>query len=171
MMSPEERKRRQREASERWTKAHPEEALARFRRYEAAHKEARAARRKARRAANLGAVRVKEQAWRDAHRELRREWSRQAQRRSTVKRFGIDYERVAAAQGGGCAVCSSKPHPRKRLAIDHDHATGAFRGLLCDGCNRALGFVRDDISRLERLIVYLAESRYPRAINDPVKQG
>lgn len=56
------------------------------------------------------------------------------------KQLGLtieDYDRMLAAQGGGCAICGTTPKTR-RLDTDHDHATGAVRGLLCHRCNRAL---------------------------------
>lgn len=45
------------------------------------------------------------------------------------------------------------------LYIDHDHGNGAVRGVLCRGCNSALGFARDDATRLAGLITYLASNR------------
>ena len=48
-----------------------------------------------------------------------------------------EYARRLVAQGGGCAICGAAPKTR-RLHVDHDHATGAVRGLLCHRCNRAL---------------------------------
>ena len=57
-----------------------------------------------------------------------------------AKQLGItdaDYARLLAAQGGHCALCPATPKTR-RLHVDHDHATGKVRGLLCHRCNRAL---------------------------------
>jgi hypothetical protein len=50
-----------------------------------------------------------------------------------------------------CEVCEQ---PGK-ISFDHCHATGAFRGWLCDRCNVALGMVRDDPAVLRRLAAYL----------------
>ena len=53
----------------------------------------------------------------------------------------------------------------ERLAIDHDHDTGAVRGRLCGGCNSALGFLKDDPSRIAGLLRYLeasSEERFER---------
>lgn len=48
-----------------------------------------------------------------------------------------EYDALLAEQGGVCAVCGMPPKVR-RLDNDHDHLTGATRGLLCHRCNRAL---------------------------------
>jgi hypothetical protein len=57
-----------------------------------------------------------------------------------AKALGVsndEYARLLAAQGGHCALCPNTPKTR-RLHVDHDHATGRVRGLLCYRCNRAL---------------------------------
>ena len=46
-----------------------------------------------------------------------------------------DYEQLLEAQHGGCAICGRPPRTR-RLHVDHSHATGKIRGLLCFTCNR-----------------------------------
>ena len=50
-----------------------------------------------------------------------------------------EYERLLEAQGGRCAICDQAV--AGTIAVDHDHATGKVRGLLCSGCNTALGVV------------------------------
>jgi hypothetical protein len=69
-------------------------------------------------------------------------------------RYGItaaEYERMLAEQGGVCAACRLVP-PKH---VDHDHKTGRVRGVLCSGCNQALGNIQDDVRRLRGLIDYL----------------
>jgi len=44
------------------------------------------------------------------------------------------------------------------LHVDHDHITGALRGLLCSACNTGLGFFRDHPELLKRAIEYLNQS-------------
>lgn len=60
-------------------------------------------------------------------------------------------------QGGKCAICQSPYEGRenKRLHVDHNHATGKVRGLLCGFCNRALGWAKDDAKRLEAMLSYI----------------
>lgn len=84
-----------------------------------------------------------------------------------VHRFNRDYrgkahitiEEYAALhrkQKGLCAICHGPPSGRfQRLAIDHDHATGAIRGLLCSSCNMGLGYFKDAGSALRAAARYL----------------
>ena len=80
------------------------------------------------------------------------------------KTYGItheDYDRMLAEQGGGCAICGSATPRTKRseyLHVDHCHATGAVRGLLCGPCNAGIGSLGDNIGRLEAAIRYLNET-------------
>lgn len=50
-----------------------------------------------------------------------------------------------------------------RLHIDHDHATGKFRGLLCPDCNLTLGKMKDDPELLRRAADYLERDNEARA--------
>jgi hypothetical protein len=82
-----------------------------------------------------------------------------ANRRSYLKRkYGVTpewYDATLAAQGGGCAICGRPPRPDISLHVDHDHATGALRRLLCFGCNNLLGDARDDAALLAKASAYL----------------
>jgi hypothetical protein len=69
------------------------------------------------------------------------------------RRYGLtsaDVDAMIEAQGGTCATCNAKPEH-----VDHDHATGKVRGVLCFNCNQALGNVRDSAETLTRLRSYL----------------
>jgi hypothetical protein len=68
-----------------------------------------------------------------------------------------EYDRLLAFQGGACAICQNIPRT-KRLAVDHDHKSGAVRGLLCRSCNyKVLGGVKDSVDTLQRAITYLQD--------------
>lgn len=67
------------------------------------------------------------------------------------------YTRALESQSNACKICL-RPAQTKRLAIDNDHKTGRFRGLLCDTCNRALGYAQDSKVILQSMIEYLEET-------------
>lgn len=76
------------------------------------------------------------------------------------KRYGLleeDIARRVEEQGGRCAICNARFEVGKKASfhIDHDHKTGAVRGLLCATCNLALGMLGDDVERVELAIAYL----------------
>lgn len=66
-----------------------------------------------------------------------------------------DYARLYEFQGGLCALCRRATGASRRLSVDHDHATGDVRGLLCRPCNTLLGHARDRLSFFRRCIGYL----------------
>lgn len=69
-------------------------------------------------------------------------------------RYGIgaaDVEAMVAAQGDQCALCRTRPATQ----VDHDHQTGAVRGILCLLCNAGLGAFRDDPEIIASAIEYL----------------
>lgn len=87
--------------------------------------------------------------------------ARRAQRDGHLRRkFGITidaFEEQLAAQGGVCAICRREPHPTISLHVDHDHESGALRGLICFDCNAGLGKFRDDRGLLAAAARYLLE--------------
>jgi cytochrome c1 len=84
-------------------------------------------------------------------------------RRNLRRNYGLtveQYEALYRAQGGVCAICKGVPTgKRARLAVDHDHETGAVRGLLCDHCNRGLGGFRDNPERLRLAAEYVEKHK------------
>lgn len=68
--------------------------------------------------------------------------------------YGItvgQYEEMLLSQEGLCYLCQ-KDAP---LVVDHDHATGKVRGLLCRECNLALGFFYDNPQVMAKAITYV----------------
>jgi hypothetical protein len=56
-------------------------------------------------------------------------------------------------QKGRCAICHDMT---RRLVLDHEHSEESLvRGLLCDSCNSALGFLKDSPEALRNAIAYL----------------
>ncbi len=83
-------------------------------------------------------------------------------------KYGItagQYADLYAFQGRVCALCLVANGKTKRLAVDHDHATGKVRGLLCGPCNQMLGQARDQIAFFERAADYLRQPPFERMNN------
>jgi len=109
------------------------------------------------------------QKWAKENRELynkqRRDWARSHKRKpqnpvskkkSHLKlRYDLTIERhdaMLTEQDNKCAICLEPfgvPH------VDHDHLTGKVRGLLCKGCNSAIGNLKDDPVIVDRASEYL----------------
>lgn len=98
-----------------------------------------------------------------------REWVRQnieraqankarSSHKRNLKAYGLDeesYRRLRAAQDDRCAICSRPFKDKPRPNIDHDHATGEIRGLLCSKCNTGIGMLGDDPDVLLLAVAYL----------------
>lgn len=87
------------------------------------------------------------------------------------KRYGITaayYWEMFDRQDGRCAICRKPPEKPSRLRIDHCHATGHVRGLLCSGCNVAIGILGDTARTMKWAIEYLErfEQRHARGSGD-----
>lgn len=89
--------------------------------------------------------------------------------------YGItlnEYNKMFLDQKGNCKICNKHQSEFKRaLNVDHCHNTGKIRGLLCDKCNRALGWFDDNIESLERAIKYLKPMPSPPKNADPATQA
>jgi hypothetical protein len=112
-----------------------------------------------------GYMRERARAWRLANPEYVKEYRRKNRRAiyitESMRKYGITrewFDEQMRVQGQACATCAlpfdwddkqTKPH------IDHCHATGKVRGLLCNGCNTILGLVSDSAERLSKLTEYL----------------
>jgi hypothetical protein len=69
--------------------------------------------------------------------------------------YGISIDEVRALLARPCDVCGDAMTSLKTHHIDHCHDTGKVRGVLCHGCNTALGLVREDTQVLRALISYI----------------
>lgn len=67
------------------------------------------------------------------------------------------YHQMLKLLDNRCPICRRSFLPRRGPAIDHDHRTGLWRGLLCSSCNYDLGMLRDDYAWLLRAATYLLD--------------
>lgn len=81
------------------------------------------------------------------------------QRKNHLKmKYGLTlaaYEAMLARQAGACAICRDSVPAGVKLHVDHDHATGAVRGLLCASCNLGLGKFKDSRRVIAMAFTYL----------------
>jgi hypothetical protein len=99
--------------------------------------------------------------------ERQREISREKMyRMRQTSPAGMQHRQLLEARGhGACAICGFEEEVKsargrlRRLVIDHDHATGIVRDLLCSRCNAALGLFRDDVEVLLAAAQYLVKHR------------
>ena len=70
-----------------------------------------------------------------------------------------DYDLWFEKQNGVCRICGNAPPDGRNLHVDHDHATGVVRGLLCQTCNSMLGMAQDNVDILAAGIAYLTERK------------
>ena len=102
-------------------------------------------------------------------------------RKSLRQKYGMSldtYDAILKKQGGRCKICrADKPGGAGAkfnvFSVDHDHNTGAVRGLLCGLCNITIGSAREDAEILRATVKYLdaaplfsipAGGRFKRAV-------
>ena len=89
--------------------------------------------------------------------------------------YGIteeEYWAIYRYQLGHCFICERATGAKKRLSVDHCHASGLVRGLLCTACNRnVLGHLRDNKDAFVRVIDYLTQPPAVRIIGDRIVPG
>jgi len=79
-------------------------------------------------------------------------------RRDLKKHYGITleaYNDLFTQQSKKCGICKSNVSGGKGWHVDHDHETGAVRGILCHFCNLALGHFKDNPEIMNKAIKYL----------------
>lgn len=73
------------------------------------------------------------------------------------RKYGLSvtgYQNLLAQQNGVCAICRE---PGRELCVDHCHRTDRVRALLCNGCNSAIGFLRESPLLARAAATYLEQ--------------
>ena len=76
---------------------------------------------------------------------IRSRWKKQGYNPNEIEKFILEHK-------GGCEICGET----KKLVLDHNHETGALRGMLCPECNFGLGKFKDNKNLLNKAINYLS---------------
>lgn len=114
--------------------------------------------RRRRYAADPEKFKQKAREWRVTHPEKKGYKDPVRQKASHLKhRYGLTLEikqQMLCDQKDACAICQ-QPLEEPQAHVDHSHADGHVRGLLCTHCNKGLGCFKDNPTLLEAAIVYL----------------
>jgi hypothetical protein len=186
-MTDEERREAKRAYMRAYQKANPEkfrgyrakqdkaEKAAYMRAYHTANKARIEEKARAWRAANKEKLITERRVYKNAHRDkingqeraryheqkdLKREqwkvrWTRNNRKRPALN-LAHNESLLGRKKPDACEVCGGNDGG---IVFDHCHKRNHARGWLCDRCNCALGFVKDDIDRLRKLIAYLERNR------------
>lgn len=106
-------------------------------------------------AKNRDACLVKQKEWRRSEAGQRAQFDRICRRKGITPEI---WQSAWDSTGGRCHGCENPLTQGPTTHIDHCHSTGRFRGLLCSGCNHALGKTKDNPATLRRLADYLERS-------------
>ena len=93
--------------------------------------------------------------FRERERARGREWQRRKRYEKVYHISLADYDAMRKRQNGVCAICKRSG---QALCVDHCHACGKVRGLLCGKCNSVLGFCDDSVAHLLAAAAYLRAS-------------
>jgi len=88
------------------------------------------------------------------YKKIHKEKNPNYNRKQTLKKYGLtikEFDELSTKQNGCCAVCGNS----EKLHVDHNHQTGKVRGLLCRGCNTALGSLKENPDTIQKLKDYI----------------
>ncbi len=94
--------------------------------------------------------------------EMDARWRAKSPHYNRQYNYGMSVEQfdaLLAAQDNRCAICGTTEWPGKGPHVDHDHGSGAVRGILCGNCNNGLGMFGEDPARLRAAAEYLEKAR------------
>lgn len=136
MLTEAEREERRRVSRRKWYEKNKEAILIRQKAYQKARPES---------------LRQIQKRWRDRNRESERI-------RAQAKNWRVQgCPEPTRPQPDHCECCGRRD--RKALALDHCHATGAFRGWLCSRCNLAIGKLGDTVEAVQKALDYLKRAQ------------
>jgi len=98
----------------------------------------------------------------NARQRLRRstpEAKRRERSAHLMRKYGMtieEYDAMLEGQAGGCFICGRPPREDISLHVDHDHATGKVRGILCFRCNNALADFGENPELLRKAASYVS---------------
>lgn len=89
-------------------------------------------------------------------------WTGRYRKHQLKRYYGLtmeEYAALLALQNGRCGICSKSESKGRSFHIDHDHASGQLRGILCDRCNNCLERIETHVDWHNWAISYLVHHR------------
>lgn len=112
-----------------------------------------------------------QKAWKERRKKNPDKHAAMTRKYHLMDHFGLpvaEYEKMVLMQNGVCAICQKTesmvcPHNGKTfpLSVDHDHATGKVRSLLCKRCNMMIGKSSENPQLLRLAADYLERHSEP----------
>jgi len=140
------------EAKRKWARNNSEKRRESTRRWRALNRE------RSRELARRYQQSPKGKATRRAYYEKARERLRENARAFKYGMRSGEFDALLERQGGRCAICRGDKPRGLNWHVDHDHKSGAIRGILCKPCNTALGAFGDSVEGLMRALEYLRQA-------------
>ena len=101
-------------------------------------------------------TKIKSEEWRKKYPER---FTSVVRRRNRLKKYGLTdaaFKALLSSQGSKCAVCRDEISEGSfRCHVDHDHDTGAVRGILCNKCNAGIGMLQESADVVRAALEYL----------------
>ena len=140
------------EAARRWRAENPERAREINRRWRKHNPDAHKASQKRHYEKNKAKIKARSAAWRKNNITVARERARERHLRRMYGMSMAAFSALLRGQENRCAICRALDGD---WVVDHDHTSGAVRGVLCRQCNIALGGFKDSVAALTQAIKYL----------------
>ena len=106
----------------------------------------------------------------ECKRECDRRSNPKAGKRYRVKKsYGLteqQVEKMLELQENKCAICKDELNRTHHAQIDHCHASGKVRGMLCINCNWLLGKSRDNPELLREAAQYLEKTKEAQCLTN-----
>lgn len=142
-----------REAARRWRQRHPQRATDCTRRYAAKNKQKLRSAKRRWVLANRKRVKQLQRKWYMNNKDYMRQKNLKALYGLTV----AERDAIFLRQGLICGCCKSTAPGKRGWVVDHDHKTGAVRGILCHNCNLFIGAMGDTLSSVQSRTAQIVE--------------
>jgi hypothetical protein len=98
--------------------------------------------------------------------EENKERKKRVDRAYHLKRYSLtpeEFDRLVLQSAGKCPICGvtfgTNGLKGDGAVVDHDHATGKVRGIICNACNRGIGQFSEDTDVMLNAVKWLQNAK------------